>query len=76
MPNPLGPSTSSQQLQQLQQEATTSSNGSSASSASSSEVDVTGSPSAPQLRRLPGHFEDVAMEDLVELIGQTVSVVR
>ena len=33
-------------------------------------MNVTGSPSAPQLRQLPGHFEDVSMDDLVELIGQ------
>lgn len=33
-------------------------------------MDVTGSPFAPQLSQLPGHFEDVAMDDLVVLIGQ------
>lgn len=64
MPGSLDPSTSSQQLQQ---QATTSSNGSSVSNA---EMDVTRSPPTPQLRQLPGHFEDVAMDDLVELIGQ------
>jgi hypothetical protein len=32
--------------------------------------DVTGSPTAPQLSQLPGHFEDVVMDDLVVLIGQ------
>ena len=64
MPASLGPSTSSQSPQ-LQ--ITASSNG---SNTSSTEMDVTGSPSAPQLRQLPGHFEDVAMDDLVVLIGQ------
>ncbi len=66
MPDSLGPSTSTSS-QPLQQQATTSSNG---SSVSNTEMDVTGSPSAPQLRQLPGHFEDVSMDDLVELIGQ------
>ena len=33
-------------------------------------MNVPGSPAAPQLRQLPGHFEDVEMEDLVVLIGQ------
>ena len=60
----LGPSTPSQPLQQ---QATASSNG---PSASTIEIDVPGSPSVPQLRQLPGHFEDVEMEDLVVLIGQ------
>lgn len=64
IPGSLGPSTSSQQLQQ---QAMTSSNG---SSASSTEMDMTRSPPTPQLRQLPGHFEDVAKDDLVGLIGQ------
>lgn len=74
MPASLGPSSTSSQP--LQPQAATSPNGSSASSASiasstsSAEMDVTGSPSAPQLSQLPGHFEDVAMDDLVGLIGQ------
>lgn len=66
MPASLGPSTSTSS-QPLQQQATASPDG---SSTSSTEMDVTGSPSAPQLRQLPGHFEDVAMDDLVVLIGQ------
>jgi len=64
MPASFGPSTSSQPPQQ---QATTSSNG---SSTSNTEMDVTASPSAPQLRQLPGHFEDVTIDDLVVLIGQ------
>ena len=64
MPASFGPSTSSQPPQQ---QATTSSNG---SSTNNTDMGVTGSPFAPQLRHLPGHFEDVAMDDLVVLIGQ------